>query len=277
MKDLLHTLTTTYAEELRLTQARIAKCISEQENEAAKAHLDYVAGKAGHMLRPLVALISYGAVSGKSYQAMASKEKEAIINIAAALELLHTASLVHDDVIDLTTQRRGQPTVNAKHGNTEAVLVGNLFYLNAFRLMLDLNDPWYLNVLIETAEAMCVGEIVQAETHSRDIDSQVYIQIISKKTGALIAAAAKLSSRLAGADEAKTAFFTNLAMNLGIMYQMRDDLQDHDLDNLDSETLSQLMVDYTHKLTAHLRQLDITKPHHEALIQFIHYFKGSVI
>lgn len=277
MKDLLHMLTTTYAEELRLTQDRISKCISEQDNEAAKAHLDYVAGKAGHMLRPLVAFISYGAVLGKSYQTMDQNEKASIINIAAALELLHTASLVHDDVIDLTTERRGQPTVNAKQGNTEAVLVGNLFYLNAFKLMLNLNDPWYLNVLIETAEAMCVGEIVQAETHHRDIDSDVYIQIISKKTGALIAAAAKLSTRLAGASEEKMQFYTTLAMNLGIMYQMRDDLQDHDLDNLDSQTLKQLMTDYSHKLSEHLSQLDVAKPHQEALIQFIHYFKGSVI
>lgn len=277
MKDLLHTLTTTYAEELRQTHLRIAELIEEQENAAAKAHLAYVAGKPGHMLRPLVALISFGAASGKSYQAMPAEEKRAIISIAAALELLHTASLVHDDIIDLTTERRGQPTVNAKHGNTEAVIVGNLFYLNAFRLMLELKDPWYLNVLIETAEAMCVGEIIQAQTHQELIDDKVYIDIIAKKTGALISAAAKLSSRLAGADEVANRFYSTLAMNLGIMYQMRDDLQDHDLENLDSETLQRLMSEYTHKLSEHLTVLDATKPHHEALIQFIHYFKGSVI
>lgn len=277
MKDLLHTLTTTYAEELRLTHARISELIANQENPETKAHLSYVAGKPGHMLRPLVALITYGAVSGKPYETMPTEEKRAIISIAAALELLHTASLVHDDVIDLTTERRGQATVNAKHGNTEAVLVGNLFYLNAFRLMIDLKDPWYLNVLIETAEAMCVGEIIQAETHSSAIDSSVYIDIISKKTGALIASAAKLSSRLAGADDSVNNFYTTLAMNLGIMYQMRDDLQDHDLDNLDSHSLKSLMAEYSNKLGEHLKELDTNLPHHEALIQFIHYFKGSVI
>lgn len=277
MKDLLHMLTTTYSNELNDTQKRILELMDQQSNEDALAHMKYVAAKSGHMLRPLVAFITFGAITGKPYATMTAKDKRAITNIAAALELLHTASLVHDDVIDLTTVRRGQPTVNAKHGNTEAVLVGNLFYLNAFRLMLELNDPWYLDVLIKTAEAMCVGEIIQAETHQESINQDVYIDIIAKKTGALISAAAKLSAYLAGADQLANDFYSELALNLGIMYQMRDDLQDHDLENLDSKALASLMQTYSSKLSDNLEHLDTTQPHQEALIQFIHYFKGSVI
>lgn len=277
MKDLLHMLTTTYSNELNDTQKRILELMDQQSNEDALAHMKYVAAKSGHMLRPLVAFITFGAITGKPYATMTAKDKRAITNIAAALELLHTASLVHDDVIDLTTVRRGQPTVNAKHGNTEAVLVGNLFYLNAFKLMLELNDPWYLDVLIKTAEAMCVGEIIQAETHQESINQDVYIDIIAKKTGALISAAAKLSAYLAGADQLANDFYSELALNLGIMYQMRDDLQDHDLENFDSKALASLMQTYSSKLSDNLEHLDTTQPHQEALIQFIHYFKGSVI
>lgn len=274
MNDILHQISDQYRKELEMTQQQIMALVQQQTNEETKGHLAYVSSKSGHMLRPLVSLITFGAVSGKSYLTLDPSTYEKAIAIAAALELLHTASLVHDDVIDQTTERRSQPTLNAFLGNTESVLVGNLFYLNAFRLMLKLEDPWYLNVLIETAEAMCVGEILQNEKRNKLINSTEYLEIIQKKTGALISASAKLSAKLAGASEQEIQYYEDLAMNLGTLYQLRDDLQDEDLTNLQGTTLPELIAEKGELLKACLTDLDAQKPHQMALIQFIHYFKG---
>lgn len=274
MNDILHQITDQYAHELQLTQAQIMALVQRQSSPEARAHLAYVSSKPGHMLRPLVALISFGAVSNLNYSNLSDQKLDQITSIAAALELLHTASLVHDDVIDETTTRRTQPTLNAFLGNTEAVLVGNLFYLNAFRLMLKLEDAWYLNVLIETAEAMCVGEILQSEKKDRLISAAEYLEIVEKKTGALISAAAKLAAKLAGASEEEIAQYESLALCLGTLYQLKDDLQDEDLKNLEGSTLPELIEQKGALLISHLEHLDPLKPHQQALIQFIHYFKG---
>lgn len=274
MNDILHQISDLYAQELQSTQTQIMDLVQLQSSPEAREHLAYVSSKSGHMLRPLVALITFGALSDLEYKDLDPKKHSQLIAIAAALELLHTASLVHDDVIDETTTRRTQPTLNAFLGNTEAVLVGNLFYLNAFRLMLRLEDPWYLEVLIETAEAMCVGEILQNEKKDRTISAAEYLEIVEKKTGALISAAAKLSAKLSGATDEQIAQYESLALSLGTLYQLKDDLQDEDLKNLEGCTLPELIEQKGALLISHLEHLDPLKPHQQALIQFIHYFKG---
>lgn len=274
MNDILHQISDLYAQELQSTQTQIMDLVQLQSSPEAREHLAYVSSKSGHMLRPLVALITFGALSDLEYKDLDPKKHSQLIAIAAALELLHTASLVHDDVIDETTTRRTQPTLNAFLGNTEAVLVGNLFYLNAFRLMLRLEDPWYLEVLIETAEAMCVGEILQNEKKDRTISAAEYLEIVEKKTGALISAAAKLSAKLSGATDEQIAQYESLALSLGTLYQLKDDLQDEDLKNLEGCTLPELIEQKGALLISHLEHLDPLKQHQQALIQFIHYFKG---
>lgn len=274
MNDLLHQINDQYAQALSAVQTTMQSLIAAQPNNEARRHMDYVASTPGHMLRPFVALITFGAIDGRSFEALDPETKQKLIHIAAALELLHTASLVHDDVIDQTSQRRGKPTLSAALGNTEAVLIGNLFYLNAFRLMLVLEDPWYLEVLIQTAEAMCVGEVLQNEKQNQALSQAAYLEIISLKTGALIGAAAKLSARLARASEKDAQHYEQLALTLGTLYQLRDDYADMDLPNFSQEALLALIQDRQQQLDAALETLSTAQPHQKALISFIHYFKG---
>ena len=274
MKDILHQINDQYAGEIRAVQQKIQSLVEHQRSAEARRHMAYVASKPGHMLRPLIALITFGAIDGRPFSELDSAVKEKLICIAASLELLHTASLVHDDVIDETTVRRKQPTLNAVLGNTEAVLVGNLFYLNAFRLMLSLEDPWYLDMLIQTAEAMCVGEILQNEKQNKSINSQEYLEIVEHKTGALICAAAKLSARLAGASNEVACRYEFLALTLGTLYQLKDDMADQDLRNFSETGLQVLISERQHLLESSVPMLNPEHIHEKALIQFIHYFKG---
>lgn len=277
MKDILHEISIQYREELELTRLSIEKLVKSQSNDSAKARLSYVISKQGHMLRPLLAWLVYGSITGKSAKDLDEVTKSKLSAITASLELLHTASLVHDDIIDDTLVRRGQKTINAIEGNTQAVLIGNLFYLNAFRLLLELNDNWYLDVLIDTAEAMCVGEVLQNENLDSILSPDEYLGIITRKTGALITAAAILPAKLAGANDVQFEYYEKLAMNLGTLYQMRDDFKDGDLTNLDSSVLEQLITTCVCSLNESSESLDKQSPHQSVLIQFIDYFKGSVI
>ncbi len=277
MKDILHEISLQYSKELELTHQRILAVVHAQSNDAAKNRLSYVISKKGHMLRPLLAWLVYGSITGQSAKDMDDKTKSKMAAITAALELLHTASLVHDDIIDETLQRRGQETINSLEGNTQAVLIGNLFYLNAFRLLLELEDSWYLDVLIDTAEAMCVGEVLQNEKMATTLSPEDYLGIVARKTGALITAAAILPAKLAGADPSCFEFYEKLAMNLGTLYQMRDDLKDGDLLNLESTQLEQLIIRFAMALNEASASLEESSAHQSVLIQFINYFKGSVI
>lgn len=274
MKDILHQINAQYIAELGAVQKKIQSLVQGQSSAEVQQHMGYVASKSGHMLRPLIALITFGAIDGRPLSELDDITKEKLISIAAALELLHTASLVHDDVIDHTNTRRNQPTINSLVGNTESILIGNLFYLNAFRLMLSMEDPWYLEVLIQTAEAMCVGEVLQNEKQNQLISTNEYLEIVEKKTGALICAAASLSARLAGASAEKSLLYESLALNLGTLYQLKDDYADQDLNNYNETDLQQLINERQQKLEDASASLSATEPHQQALVQFIHYFKG---
>lgn len=274
MKDILHQINAQYIAELRAVEEKIQSLIKRQCNAEVQQHMGYVASKSGHMLRPLIALITFGAIDGRPLSELDGITKEKLISIAAALELLHTASLVHDDVIDHTNTRRSQPTINTLVGNTESILIGNLFYLNAFRLMLSMEDPYYLEVLIQTAEAMCVGEVLQNEKQNQLINTNEYLEIVEKKTGALICAAASLSARLAGASTQTSLLYESLALNLGTLYQLKDDYADQDLNNYNETDLQQLIIERQQKLEDASCALSATEPHQQALIEFIQYFKG---
>jgi geranylgeranyl pyrophosphate synthase len=274
MKDILQQINAQYSTELSAVQTKIHSLVQGQSSAEVQQHMGYVASKSGHMLRPLLTLIIFGAIDGRPLNEVDDLTKEKLISIAVALELLHTASLVHDDVIDHTDTRRKQPTINSMVGNNEAILIGNLFYLNAFRLMLSMEDPWYLEVLIQTAEAMCVGEVLQNEKQDQLISTDEYLEIVEKKTGALICAAASLSARLAGATIETAHFYESLALNLGTLYQLKDDYADQDLNNYDESNLQQLILERQQKLKEASSALSATAPHQQALVKFIHYFKG---
>jgi geranylgeranyl pyrophosphate synthase len=272
MGDFFKRLTTPYRKELEQVDQRIASALTHVSDSTAAGHMRYFMGSRGHMLRPLIAIISYGYVKGTSLGALDLPERTRLHTLGAALELLHTASLVHDDVIDGSDARRGQPSLNKKLGNTEAVLVGNLFYLSAFRLITELEDPWFLQTFISTAEAMCLGEVLQNETAGNPIDSDEYLRIIERKTGRLIACSAGTAARLAGASEPLTQQMFSLAGQMGIMYQLKDDAQDHDVSNVRAEDVLELHSAWRNLLQETSGNISDATVHGKALKNLIQYF-----
>ena len=141
----------------------------------------YIVRAGGKRMRPLLVLLSAKALGGIN---------SAHIRFAAVVEFIHTATLLHDDVVDLSMLRRGLPTANAAFGNAPSVLVGDFIYTRAFQLMVELNNMPLLAHMAETTNTIAAGEVMQL-VHAGDPDTQAeqYQEIIRRKTAALFAAA----------------------------------------------------------------------------------------
>ena len=141
----------------------------------------YIIKAGGKRMRPLLVLLSAKALGGI---------EDAHIRFAAVVEFIHTATLLHDDVVDLSTLRRGMPTANAAFGNAPSVLVGDFIYTRAFQLMVGLANLPLLAHMAETTNTIAAGEVMQL-VHAGDPDTQAeqYQEIIRRKTAALFAAA----------------------------------------------------------------------------------------
>jgi len=149
-------------------------------------------------------------------------------NAAVGLELLHTASLVHDDVVDESSERRGQASVNASYDNKVAVLVGDYILSTALLRVSLTNHQRIVQILAELGRTLAAGEILQlSNIQNQDFSEDVYYQIINNKTAALFEACAKIGAMSAGAgDDALTAA-AKFGQNIGMIFQIRDDIFDY--------------------------------------------------
>lgn len=147
--------------------------------------------------------------------------------LGAVVELIHLATLVHDDVIDVATMRRRQETVNVRHGNYEAVLLGDIIFSRAIHLLARLGNRRALLALTQAVSTVCEGEILQnRHRQDPDLDEATYYTIISGKTAELYAGATGLAAHLAGANEAMVEAFAFYGLKLGIAFQIVDDCLD---------------------------------------------------
>ena len=179
----------------------------------------YIVKAGGKRMRPLLVLLSAKALGGI---------EPAHIRFAAVVEFIHTATLLHDDVVDLSMLRRGLPTANARFGNAPSVLVGDFIYTRAFQLMVALNNLPLLAHMAETTNTIAAGEVMQL-MHAGDPDTQAeqYQEIIRRKTAALFAAACHGAALLHNTDQTKADALYEYGMNLGIAFQLADDLLDY--------------------------------------------------
>ena len=179
----------------------------------------YIINAGGKRMRPLLVLLSA--------KALGSIE-DAHIRFAAVVEFIHTATLLHDDVVDLSTLRRGMPTANAAFGNAPSVLVGDFIYTRAFQLMVGLANLPLLAHMAETTNTIAAGEVMQL-VHAGDPDTQAeqYQEIIRRKTAALFAAACHGAALLRNAEAEKANALHDYGMHLGIAFQLADDLLDY--------------------------------------------------
>lgn len=186
--------------------------------------IQHVAGYRGKQLRPALVFLSGMAVRGATHAAGLG---EAHLQVAKVVELLHTATLVHDDVLDGASLRRRIPTVNAMRGNEVAVLLGDYIYAKAFHMAVQMDDPACARWLSETVRTICQGEITQI-LHRFDFDwtEERYIEVIADKTASLYSAACRLGGHYAGGNEPRLRALAEYGQELGVAFQIVDDCLD---------------------------------------------------
>jgi octaprenyl-diphosphate synthase len=181
--------------------------------------LAHIRQKTGKRMRPMLILLmarNYGAVT------------DSTLNAAVGLELLHTASLVHDDVVDESGERRGQASLNATYNNKVAVLVGDYLLSTALLHVAYTGNKQIVQYLAELGRTLASGEILQlSNIRSQGISEDVYYQVIRQKTAALFEACCAIGALSAGAAEADIVAAKGFGCNLGMIFQIRDDIFDY--------------------------------------------------
>ncbi|MDG2301935.1 MAG: polyprenyl synthetase family protein, partial [Gammaproteobacteria bacterium] len=179
----------------------------------------YIIQGGGKRIRPLIALLS-----AKSLGYTGQKH----IDIAAILELVHTATLLHDDVVDSSKLRRGRQTANDLWGTEASVLVGDFLYSRAFQMMVTLNNNKILGVLADATNVIAEGEVMQlVNCHDPDITELRYLDTIRNKTAKLFEAASGLGAILSGGSDKTTTAMNAYGMHLGTAFQLADDALDY--------------------------------------------------
>lgn len=183
----------------------------------------YIVSGGGKRIRPMIAVIAARALG---------YEGKAHINIAALIEFIHTATLLHDDVVDESDMRRGKATANAAFGNAASVLVGDFIYTRAFQMMTQLGSLKVLEVMSEAVNVIAEGEVLQLmNCNDPNITEESYMRVIYSKTARLFEAAAQCSGILAGASEVQETALQDYGRYLGTAFQLIDDLLDYSADN----------------------------------------------
>ncbi len=214
----MHEIRAVVADEFeRVNQLIVEQLHSDVEMVENVGH--YIVDAGGKRLRPLLVLLC-GAALGRS--------TEAHISFAATIEFIHTATLLHDDVVDLSTLRRGRPTANAEFGNAPSVLVGDFLYTRAFQLMVELGDMDILTHMAETTNVIAEGEVLQLVRAGDPATSEAqYLDVITRKTAILFAAACFGAATASGAAGETRERLRAFGLNLGIAFQMVDDVLDY--------------------------------------------------
>ena len=180
---------------------------------------DYITGSGGKRLRPaLVCLWARGyGYRGRDHY-----------TLGAVVEFIHTATLLHDDVVDASKLRRGQATANALFGNEASVLVGDFLYSRAFQMMVAVRSVRVLEVLADATNTIAEGEVLQLlSCHNPEIEEEPYMRVIRYKTAKLFEAAARLGAILGGADSGAEESAARYGMHLGTAFQLIDDVLDY--------------------------------------------------
>src|ERR1700692_2152652 len=178
----------------------------------------YLQSGGGKRLRPILVLLS-GKLVGDS--------SPTLIRMAAVVEMIHTATLVHDDVIDMAKTRRGRPSINVVWGNHTSVLAGDWLYMQGFHVAVRARNFAILDVLITLTQMMVEGELLQLERIGKIAVTEAdYMELIDRKTASLFSACAKLGAIVGGAGDADEAKLGEYAWNLGIAFQLIDDILD---------------------------------------------------
>ena len=190
---------------------------------------EYIVNAGGKRLRPTLLLLVAGAFG---YRGTCHHK------LAAVVELIHTATLLHDDVVDESSLRRGHKTANAEFGNAASVLVGDFLYSQGFRLVIEVDERYLMEVMRVLSRASIIiaeGEVMQLmNCHNTALDEEDYLKVIASKTAQLFEAAARVGAIISDADSEREARMADYGMHLGIAFQLIDDMLDYS--GLEAET-----------------------------------------
>ena len=178
----------------------------------------YIINSGGKRLRPMLVLLSaglFGEIKPQHHQ------------LAAVVEFIHTATLLHDDVVDESSKRRGQNTANALFGNAASVLVGDFVYSRAFQMMVAVQNMRVMEVLSNATNVIAEGEVLQLlNIHNAAISDEAYLQVIHYKTAKLFEAATRLGAIISGASAFDEEALSKYGMHIGTAFQLIDDVLD---------------------------------------------------
>ncbi len=207
-----------FEKELKLVDKKILS-LGNNRPDLIKILLQHILSAGGKRLRPIIVILTAKMLGGKSSK---------IIDMACCVELLHTATLFHDDVVDGSKLRRGRKTANELWGNSASVLVGDFLLAEAFKLMSDCGSLEIIEILSKTSSIITEGEIKQL-MHKADITISLeeYINIITSKTAELFSACASVGAVIAGADKSQKKKAADFGKFLGIAFQIADDNLDY--------------------------------------------------
>lgn len=218
MKDYVSIIKQPIEQQLQVFDTMFAEVLSHSDGQLTMA-LDYIRRRAGKRMRPILILLiarSFGEVTETTYRA------------ALGLELLHTASLVHDDIVDEAEERRGQASVNAVYGNKVAVLVGDYILSTALLNVAQTGSNAIVEYLGRLGQTLSNGEILQLTSNgSENISEDAYYEVIKLKTAALFEACCAMGSLSVNAREDCIAEAKDFGQQLGIIFQIRDDIFDY--------------------------------------------------
>ncbi len=180
---------------------------------------DYIISAGGKRIRPVLVLLVANAYG---YQGTAHHQ------LAAVVEFIHTATLLHDDVVDESALRRGRQTANALFGNAASVLVGDFLYSRAFQMMVSVGNIRVMEILADATNVIAEGEVLQLlNMHDPDVSEERYTQVIRSKTAKLFEAAAELGALIAGANDDQIEAAAEYGRSLGTAFQLIDDVLDY--------------------------------------------------
>jgi octaprenyl-diphosphate synthase len=197
------------------------RCLQARSNIQVIAYLgNHLRASGGKRVRPALTILSNYAVGGEGARYNS-------IRMATVMEFLHTATLVHDDIIDNSETRRNRPTINAQYGNQTAVLMGDWLYMSAFETSLAERSLTILDILTAVTRQMTEGELLQLTLLGRtDISESQYLDVLRRKTAFLFSACCEVGALLGAATEEQRTALRDYGLNLGTAFQLIDDLLD---------------------------------------------------
>mgnify|MGYP000403183882 CR=1 FL=1 len=214
IQDIYHVVEKDFEQANQLITSQLSSDVPLVEKIA-----EYIIESGGKRLRPLLVLLVCGALGYRGQQH---------VKLATVIEFLHTATLLHDDVVDTSDLRRGRSTANAKWGNAPSVLVGDFLYARAFQMMVELKSLDIMHTLAEATKVIAEGEVFQlTNCKNPDITEENYFNVIRNKTAMLFEAAASSAANLSDADKKTHAALTEYGLQLGLAFQLVDDMLDY--------------------------------------------------